>query len=132
MALLLVINVKLFLNKYWLNCFNANIIDAPSLSFCEWFISFLFNILLAYQSICQFRLGIYVIILPQVHILKHRNPLSTEGRGHTCLEQEIPTNAVLVPAANYHSFFHSQIAFFSISLYVSRCLPYLEWSLSNS
>ena len=32
MALLSVVNVKLFPNKYWLNFFNANLIDALSFS----------------------------------------------------------------------------------------------------
>ena len=57
------------------------------------------------QSLFQFRLGIYLIILPQDHILKHRNQLSMEGRGHTCLEREILANAVLVLETNYRIYF---------------------------
>ena len=80
------------------------------------------------QSVFQFRLGIYVIILPQGHILKHCNQLSMEGRGHTCLEREFPPNAVLVPETNYHIHFSITKLHFcqSACINASRCLPYLE------
>ena len=58
------------------------------------------HFLLAYAIGFSVLPGYYVIILPRGHILKHRNQLSTEGRGHTCLGREIPTNAVFVPETN--------------------------------